>query len=330
MSDGKERLLSEINLELSDRLDYETLQLVNNIILLKMEDYEISEKHRELAIIDTESIKLLKKFLATKKIEGRSEKTIDRYAYIIKRFIDDIEMPVIDVDVYTLRLYLAKLSMDGCKDSTINGIRAIFCSFFGWLHDEGFLEKNPASNLGTIKCKKEIRKPYSKIELELLKNACPTLRDRAIIEFLLSTGCRIEEVMNLNISDIDFIKQECMVLGKGNKERVVFLNDVCAMHLKNYLDSREDSNEALFIGKGAVRLRPGGVRAMMKRLENITGVEDVHPHRFRRTLATSLIDKGMSIQDVASILGHSNINTTTMYIYTDKTNVRNTYDRIGA
>ena len=123
------------------------------------------------------------------------------------------------------------------------------------MHDEGFLEKNPASNLGTIKCKKEIRKPYSKIELELLKNACPTLRDRAIIEFLLSTGCRIEEVMNLNISDIDFIKQECMVLGKGNKERVVFLNDVCAMHLKNYLDSREDSNEALFIGKGALSIK---------------------------------------------------------------------------
>lgn len=134
----------------------------------------------------------------------------------------------------------------------------------------------------------------------------------------------------MNIADIDFIKLECKVLGKGNKERVVFLNDVCAMHLKAYLDSRTDNNEALFIGKGARRLKPGGVRAMMKRLEENTGVKDVHPHRFRRTLATSLIDKGMPIQDVASILGHSNINTTTTYIYTNKDNVRNTYDRIGA
>lgn len=330
MADAKDKLLSEITSELSERFDYSELKEITKILLLKMEDYTVEVKCTSIAVIDTESISLLKKFLATKKVEGRSEKTIERYRYILQRFINELDIPLTEVDVYVLRLYLAKLEVDGCCDNTIKGIRGVFCSFFGWLHDEGFIEKDPSANLGTIKCKKEIRKPYSKIELELLKNACPTLRDRAIIEFLLSTGCRIEETTNLNISDIDFIKQECKVLGKGNKERVVFLNDVCTMHLKQYLDSRTDNNEALFIGKGAIRLKPGGVRAMMKRLEEITGVKDVHPHRFRRTLATSLIDKGMPIQDVASILGHSNINTTTTYIYTNKDNVRNTYDRIGA
>lgn len=239
-----------------------------------------------------------------------------------------MNLPYKDVDVYALRLYLANLTQHGCSDNTVKGIQAVFSSFFGWLANEGFIDRDPAANLGTIKCKKEIRLPYSNVELELIKANCPTARDRAIVEFLLSTGCRIDEMTSLNITDVNFSTQEAKVLGKGNKERVVYLNDVAALHLRKYLASRSDSNDALFVGKGAVRLNNGGVRAMLKRIEKQTGVENIHPHRFRRTLATALINKGMAIQEVATILGHANINTTMTYIHVDSDNVKSSYKKL--
>lgn len=324
----KSRFLSEVMAQLSESFDLDLLKSIEASLLMALKNYEISDKCEAIAVRETESEKYLRTFLATKKLEGRSEKTIERYRYILARYYSTMLVPFKDTDVYTLRLYLAQLEQDGCSDNTINGIRCVFSSFFGWLHNEGFIDKNPTSNLGVVKCKKVIRKPYSNVELEKIRDACVKDRDRAIIEFLLSTGCRIEETTNLNIQDINFITQEVKVLGKGNKERIVFLNDVACLYLNKYLNCRSDSSEALFVGKGDKRLLPGGVRAMLKTIEEKTGVENIHPHRFRRTLATSLIDRGMAIQDVAAILGHANINTTTTYIYTDVNNVKSTYKKL--
>ena len=324
----KTNIINEFTAELSDRMDADSLRLATNTLTTLLANYEIQPKCTELAVIDTESEMLLKKFLATKRLEGRSEKTVERYRYIIQRFSDEMNLPYKDVDVYALRLYLATLTQNGCSDNTVNGIRAIFSSFFSWLHDEGFLDSDPSANLGAIKCKKVIRLPYSNVELEQIKANCTTQRDRAIVEFLLSTGCRIDEMTSLNITDINFSTQEAKVLGKGNKERVVYINDVASMHLRKYLSSRSDSNDALFVGKGDIRLNNGGVRAMLKRIEASSGVENVHPHRFRRTLATNLIQKGMAVQDVAAILGHANINTTMTYIHMDADNVKNTCKKL--
>lgn len=328
--DYRHKLISDTMASLYSSLDSVALQIVNDKLTIALSDYEIIPRCTTLQVIDTESGMLLKKFLATKRLEGRSEKTINRYRYIIQRFSDTTNIPFKDVDVYALRLYLATLTQNGCNDNTVNGIRSIFCSFFGWLHDEQFIETNPTANLSAVKCRKEIRKPYSNVELELIKSGCKSLRDRALVEFLLSTGCRVTETCNLNISDVNFDTNECKVLGKGNKERVVFLSDVCAMHLKKYLASRNDTIESLFIGKGTERLSPQGVRRMLKQLEAKTGVENVHPHRFRRTLATNLIQKGMAIQDVATILGHSNVNTTMTYVYIDTDNVKAKYNRLAS
>ena len=178
-----------------------------------------------------------------------------------------------------------------------------------------------------IKQQKVIRKPFSSVEIERLKQAAESCRDRAVIAFLLSTGCRISEVCALDVLDIDFHRRRVKVLGKGNKERVVYVDDVTVLYLNEYLRERCDAEPALFLGKGSSRMTPGGIRAMLKRLERRSGVENVHPHRFRRTLATNLINHGMPIQEVAAILGHDKIDTTMTYVYIDQTNVEHAYRR---
>lgn len=327
---GKNIFINDFISALPERFNAEDVRAISSALTIVLNDYDVTPAGRELVPFDNESEKLLKKFLATKRVEGRSEKTIERYRYILTRFREEMGIPFNEADVYALRLYLASMEKNGSSDNTINGVRSILSSFYGWIHNEGFIERNPAANLGAVKCRKVIRKPYSSVELELIKNACATLRDRALVEFLLSTGCRVDEVTNLNINDVNFITREATVLGKGNKERVVYLSEVCVLHLGKYLDARTDKSPALFLGKGGQRLQNGGVRAMLKRIEAETGVENVHPHRFRRTLATSLIDRGMTIQDVAAILGHANINTTTAYIYTNRDNVKANYKRFAS
>ena len=215
----------------------------------------------------------------------------------------------------------------GLSDRTLEGIRSVFSSYFGWLQKEGLITKNPCANLGPIKYMKKVRLPFSDVELHKIKEACKSKRDLAIVYFLLSTGCRISEVCALNRDSIDFDKKECVVLGKGNKERKVYIDNVTAMILQRYLDERTDASEALFAGKGTDRMKPGGMRKLLNGIADRAGVENVHPHRFRRTLATNLINRGMTIQEVANILGHENINTTMTYVFVDQANVHNSYER---
>jgi site-specific recombinase XerD len=199
------------------------------------------------------------------------------------------------------------------------------CSYFGWLQKEGLLEANPCANLAPIKCVKKVRVPYTEVDIERLKESCWCTRDKALIVFLLSTGCRISEVCGLNRDSIDFISGECTVLGKGNKERTVFIDDVTAMLLQRYLSERTDESPALFSGKGTKRMTPSGIRARLHNIAKKADIDNVHPHRFRRTLATTLINHGMQIQEVASILGHDKLDTTMKYVYIDKTKIKNSY-----
>ena len=273
---------------------------------------------------------LIDAFMAAKEVEGRSEKTLIRYRYIIKRFLAEAGTDTRHCTVYHIRAYMMSEKKRGVSENTLEGYRCIFSSYFGWLHKEGLLSSNPCANLGVIKCPKVVRTPYSSEDLERLREACKTTRDRALLAFLLATGCRISEVCALNREDIDYQTMECTVLGKGNKERVVYLDAVAVMLLKRYQKTRMDDSPALFTGKGDERLLPGGVRAMLKRLEDVTGVPNVHPHRFRRTLATNLIARGMAIQEVAAILGHERIDTTMKYVYLDKTAVRNSYRKFAS
>lgn len=214
----KELLLTSINCDLIEKgFTPEQVKAISSVINDNMLNYEVSEACRDLAVVDTESERMLKMFLATKKIEGCSDKTINRYAYVIGKMTDYLNIPTSKITVNALRLYLGTLEADGLKLSTLAGIRDIFSSYFTWLHNEGMITSNPIVNLGKIKREKKVRQPYSKVEIEKLRLGCKNKRDRAVLEFLNSTACRVGELVKVNISDIDFQSHECRVLGKVTK-----------------------------------------------------------------------------------------------------------------
>ena len=275
---------------------------------------------------DGDSRDLLKYFIEAKSVEGKSEKTVERYRYIMQRILEEVGVPFSRMTVYHIRNYYTAERERGIAPSTIKGYRDVCNSFFGWLTREGLIRQNPMNNLTAIKQPKVIRKPFSAVELTKLQEAAKDPRDRAIVAFLLSTGCRISEACAVDREQVDFQTLSLTVHGKGDKERKVYIDDVTAMLLKRYLDDRTDMMPPLFVSmKKVERMTPSGVRNMLKRLERESGVENVHPHRFRRTLATSLINKGMPIQEVAAILGHEKIDTTMRYVYIDERNVANAY-----
>lgn len=320
---AKQKLVSEVSEEVGDFLTVTNTRRVADVLTDKLNDYEINELKPD--DIGNETIGLLKAFLNAKEIEGRSRKTIERYSFILEKALRGIGSPAEQVNVFQIRAYLMEEKNRGLQDSSIEGVRCVLSSFFGWLWKEGLIKTNPCANVGAVKCQKKIRLPYSAVEIAKLKASCSSQRDLSIVCFLLSTGARISEVCALNRDDIDFRALECTVMGKGNKERTVYIDEVTAMELNNYLDSRCDDKPALFIGKGTDRITPGGIRFMLHELGKQAGVENVHPHRFRRTLATSLINHGMSIQEVATLLGHENINTTMKYVYINSANVKSSY-----
>ena len=320
---AKQYLLKQLGHELGDTLSANDLRLVQETVNDVLSMYE--EESLEEGRIDGEADDFLQAFLDAKEIEGRSPKTIAHYRYIITRMIKEINVPIRRITVFHLRAYLMRKKTSGLADKTLEGMRSVLCSYFGWLQKEGLLQENPCANLAPIKCAKKVRVPYSEVDIERLKESCWCCRDKALISFLLSTGCRISEVCALDRDSVDYESGECTVLGKGNKERTVFLDDVTVMLLKRYISNRVDDSLALFAGKGTDRMTPGGIRARLNNIAERASVRNVHPHRFRRTLATNLINHGMQIQEVASILGHEKLDTTMKYVFMDKTNVKNAY-----
>ena len=270
---------------------------------------------------------LLDAYVDAMRIQGRSEKTIARYTYLIGRMMNSVKVNTRSITVYHLRQYLASEKARGITDRTLESNRQVYNAYFNWLFRERLIDTNPVANLGAIKCVKKIKTVYSEVDIERLKFCCRNTRDRAIISFLLSTGCRVGEVVRLNREDVDLANMECRVMGKGNKERTVFLDAVTAMLLRDYLAQRTDDFPALFVGRGSSRLSANGIRKMLAVVSAAAGVEHVHPHKFRRTLATSLIRHGMPIQEVAAILGHDKLDTTMQYVVLDKTDVKNAYRR---
>lgn len=321
---AKQNMLKQLKNELADYITAANLELVLEKLNDALYSYDVEEHtvDHELGNED-----YLNAFLDAKAIEGRSEKTISHYKYVLCQMMREMGVTTGRITIYHLRSYLMRQKQRGIADKTLEGTRSVFCSYFGWLEKEGLIKDNPCKNLSPIRCEKKVKKPFSDVELEQIREACANTRDKALVAFLLSTGCRVSEVCGLNRNDINFVSKECIVHGKGNKQRTVFFNDVTLMFLQRYFDDRHDEYPALFTGKGSERITPGAVRAMLKRIEAKTGVENIHPHRFRRTLATSLIDRGMQIQEVATILGHDKLDTTMKYVFISKDNVHNAYRR---
>lgn len=299
-----------------------TTEQLQTIILNNLKNFDMVQENNGRLSLD-----YLEAFINAKFIEGRTNKTLKRYDYIIKRMLNLLNVNEQDITVYHLRKYFTMQKEKGISERTLNGERCIFSSYFGWLFNEHLISSNPTSNLNPIKYTKKVRKPFNEVEIERMKEVCENTRDKAIISFLLSSGCRVNELCQLNKSDINLEKKECVVLGKGNKERTCYINEITVMLLSRYFEERTDNLPALFVGKGTERIKPQGIRKMLKKIEQLSGVENVHPHRFRRTLATTLINHGMPIQEVAHILGHEKIDTTMEYVYIENENVKASYKK---
>lgn len=320
----KNLLLSEIEERLNNYVPANMARQIINDTAEAMTRYEVSRLNPDAAGDDSEQ--LIGLFLNAKEIEGRSQKTIDRYRYILRRLRDGVGVPLEKVTVYHIRQYMMAEKDRGVAMSTIKGNAWVYNSCFGWLFNEGLIQANPTANLGQIKVKVEEELPFNGEQVQLLKEAAENECELAILHFLLSTGCRISEACSVNRADVDFQNLQLDVLGKGNKVRTVYIDNVTALMLQRYLATREDIDPALFYAaRSGGRYTANGIKAMLNRIGERAMVPNVHPHRFRRTLATNLIDRGMSIQEVAEILGHANINTTMTYIHLNKRNAENAY-----
>lgn len=325
--DSKTNFLNQFEKQLSMVITANTMTQVLSIAADVMESFDM----REIVCID-EQDDMLECFIDAMNVQNRSQKTISNYRIVLRKFMEETNVPVRRITVYHLRSFITKLKERGLKDSTINHYREVFSSYFGWLFREGLIEKNPVANLGTIKVPKKEKKIFSDVEMETLRQGCKKLRDKAIVTFLAATGCRVAELCGLNRNDIDFLAdgKQCIVKGKGNKERVVYMDSVTSMYLRNYLETRTDSCEALFVTKNNERFQTGGIRDMLKRLEAVTGVDHVHPHKFRRTLATNMAKRNMPIQTIAAILGHESIETTMEYIVLNREDNKLKYNQYYA
>lgn len=325
--ESKTVFMNRLKFKLADILTVNQSDQTLSIVSECLSDFDMDIVERS----DIQEDDLLQTYLDALGVQGRSEKTIARYDYVIKRMIESVKVPTQEITVFHLRNYLAKEKGRGISSETLEGLRQVFTAYFNWLHRENLIQWNPVANLGAIKRPKKVKEIYSDIDIEKLKQHCRSLRDKAIISFLYSTGCRISEMIQLNVSDLDFQSLECMVTGKGDKQRVVYLDAVTGMIISQYLHERKDSEDALFVTLKPPynRIRAGGVRTMLTKLGEDAGVMHVHPHKFRRTRATKLSDHGMPIQEIAAILGHEKLDTTMKYVVMNKTNIKNAYQKFA-
>lgn len=313
----------------------EMLQYLNNVQSAKLQEvlhntftrYEVVESKQK---DDNLKRNYLELFLAAKRIEGCSDKSLKYYKATIERMVNAISKSVNHIETDDIRNYLIKYQEQNKSSKvTIDNIRRILSSFFSWLKEEDYILKSPVRRIHKVRTGSNIKETYSDEVMELMRDNCSELRDLAIIDMLASTGVRVGEMVLLNRNDVDFNERECIVFGKGNKARVVYFDARTKIHLQNYLKSRSDNNLALFVSLKAPhnRLQIGGVEARLRRLGKLLGIHKVHPHKFRRTLATMAIDKGMPIEQLQQLLGHKKIDTTLQYAMVKQSNVKISHQR---
>lgn len=295
---------------------------LREILQYTLANYDIKEKQYQEITSEHNFVEL---FLSAKRIEGCSERSLKYYMATIEAMLDELKKDVRHIVTDDIRGYLTEYQKKKKSSKvTIDNIRRILSSFFSWLEDEDYILKSPVRRIHKVKSGTNIKETYSDEALELMRDSCTELRDLAIIDILASTGMRVGEMVLLNRNDIDFNERECIVVGKGNKERVVYFDARTKIHLQNYLNSRRDNNQALFVSLRAPyeRLQIGGIEVRLREHGKKLGLQRVYPHKFRRTLATMAIDKGMPIEQLQQLLGHRKIDTTLQYAMVKQSNVK--------
>lgn len=310
--------------EMSDYLSASQMKMLQEVLLKNFDDAQ-AETHKDIS-----NLEYLDMFIAAKSIEGCSERTLIYYRSTIKRMLLMIGAPVQRITTEMLRDYIGDYQgINNCSKATIDNVRRNLSSFFSWLENEDYIIKSPIRRIHKVRTGTTVKETFSDENVEMMRDACLKVRDLAIIDILYSTGMRVGELVNLNIDDIDFNERQCIVRGKGNKERQVYFDARTKLHLQKYLNGRTDHNDALFITLDSPyeRLKISGVEIRLRELGRRLNIERVHPHKFRRSMATRAIDKGMPIEQVQKLLGHQQIDTTMHYAMVSQSNVKISHRR---
>ncbi len=326
----KEQIINDVLRAMQGTLNNSQLRMLQETLSLLLTAVSILPTDEDYTSKDPDNQELLSKFLDAKRVEGCSEKTIHYYENTLRKMFDELKKSMVQVTTDDLRTYLSDYrKRTNCSKGNIDNLRRIFSSFFSWLEDEDLILKSPVRRIHKVKTEKQVKETYTDETIETLRDGCTCLRDLAMIDLLSSTGIRVSELVGLNRVDVDFEGRECVVFGKGSKERPVYFDARTKVHLKNYLDSRTDDNPALFVSlqNPHDRLEISGVEIRVRELGRKLGVGRVHPHKFRRTLATKAIDKGMPVEQVQKLLGHSKIETTMEYAMVDQGNVKTSHQK---
>lgn len=318
----KQDLINDVVQGMLPYLNNAQNERLQEVLQYTLARYEVTENKQQEKISEQNFVEL---FLSAKQIEGCSEKSLKYYKATIEAMFNELQKDIKHIVTDDIRGYLTEYQeKKKLSKVTIDNIRRILSSFFSWLEDEDYILKSPVRRIHKIKTGTNIKETYSDEALELMRDNCTELRDLAMIDMLATTGMRVGEMVLLNRNDIDFNERECIVFGKGSKERVVYFDARTKIHLQNYLGSRTDDNPALFVSLKSPheRLEIGGVEVRLRELGKQLGLQKVHPHKFRRTLATMAIDKGMPIEQLQQLLGHRKIDTTLQYAMVKQSNVK--------
>ena len=316
------KLMNQVLQAMSQTLGSQQLERLKDVLEATFKDVELIEKCESKVEND---LNLVSTFLSAKRVEGCSEKSMLYYESTIHNALQTIGKGVKDISTDDLRKYLDDYQQrSGASKVTVDNIRRILSSFFSWLEEEFYIIKSPVRRIHKVKTGKVVKETYSDEALELMRDSCENSRDLALIDILASTGMRVGELVKLNRADIDFQNRECIVTGKGNKQRIVYFDARTKIHLQNYLRERKDDNQALFVTLLAPyeRLQISGVEIRLRHIGKELNMTKVHPHKFRRTLATMAIDKGMPIEQVQHLLGHQSLDTTLQYAMVNQSNVK--------
>ena len=318
----EEKLVNILN-EMAEYLSVPQMKKLQEVLLDNLSDTSAQKEN-------IENSEYLKLFLDAKRIEGCSERTLQYYKVTVEQMLKRISTPIRKITTDEIRTYLVQYQQrGGCSKVTIDNIRRNISSFFSWLEEEDYILKSPMRRIHKIKTKTVVKEVISDENMEKMRDACDEMRDLAIIDLLYSTGIRVGELVRLNIEDVNMEQRECVVFGKGDKERRVYFDAKAKIHLMEYLASRTDNNPALFVSLDGrhKRLEISGVEIRLRQLGRKLSLDRIHPHKFRRTMATRAIDKGMPIEQVQKILGHSQIDTTMQYAIVNQNNVKNSHQR---
>ena len=318
----EEKLVNILN-EMAEYLSVPQMKKLQEVLLDNLSNTSAQKEN-------IENSEYLKLFLDAKRIEGCSERTLQYYKVTVEQMLKRISTPIRKMTTDEIRTYLVEYQQrGGCSKVTIDNIRRNISSFFSWLEEEDYILKSPMRRIHKIKTKTVVKEVISDENMEKMRDACDEMRDLAIIDMLYSTGIRVGELVRLNIEDVNMEQRECVVFGKGDKERRVYFDAKAKIHLMEYLASRTDNNPALFVSLDGrhKRLEISGVEIRLRQLGRKLSLDRIHPHKFRRTMATRAIDKGMPIEQVQKILGHSQIDTTMQYAIVNQNNVKNSHQR---